>query len=273
MAIIKASMIFQWNPPSNIVKTAAPAGWSESVYMSGVPTDSALQTAFLNLATVRAAMLQASSSIVGARFDQISPNGPTVVLGLALTGGLSAVPDFPRLSLNRSYADASRLYRRLWQFRGMPDSYFVQGAWSPPNSFTRILSAFEQQLFNGNFLIQGINKSINLVGVSSIDAAGNVSVYNGVTVSSGTNIQLLRVKDAKGKTVSGSFFVESFIDAYQFKIRGWTRGACTGGQVRVLSYLYPPFNLVNNNNANSRMSTRKTGRPFFLSRGRTSKRR
>jgi len=273
MAIIKCSMLFGWTPPAGVVKTASPAGWSESVYMSGSPDQPSLQGQFLNLAIARATMLQANSSIIGVRYDQIFPNGPTVVLGIALAGGLPAVADFPRLALNRSYTDASRLYRRLWQFRGMPDSYFVQGAWSPPGTFPPLLAAFEQNLFNGSFLIQGINKTANLVGVSSIDAAGNASVYNGITVSSGSNIQLLRVKDAKGKTVSGSFFVESFIDAFQFKIRGWTRGACTGGQVRVLSYLYPPFNLINNNNANSRMSTRKTGRPFFLARGRSSKRR
>ena len=116
--------------------------------------------------------------------------------------------------------------------------------------------------FRARDLGQTQNKILN------ISAAGLVTCVNNVGYTNPNMVRILRSKDVGGRLRGGLFQVATTPPpaGTTFTISTWPYGATTGGQVRLDLTVYPSVDP--NTVPFWRASTRRTGRPFGLFRGR-----
>jgi hypothetical protein len=270
MAIIKCGLLVNYSAPG---ENEYSAGWEEQVYMEGAPNDPALQANFKLLAQARAGILNSRSHIVGQRYDQVEPQGPSDSDFIRYPGVLTTAADVIQLCIDQQYQTLDGLNNRPFQFRGLCDSMVVGNFFVPSTTFNINKAIFDTALNSGLFLMRGINKANPQRQIVSITTGGLLTTVDNHGFVVGDRVQILRGKSASGGLLSGVFFVDDVPTLKTAHLVQWPVESSDRGQARKYEIIYPAIKRALGQVDGSRISTRKTGRPFFQSRGRVSARR
>jgi len=241
------------------------AGWSESWYdPSGNPDT--VRTDFIKLCRLRAGLLATGASVVGQRYQEVDPVGPSST-GSVTFPGAGRASDVPNVSLYFRLPASGARNQRPTYLRGIPDGMVVEGEYSPDPTFTDALNEFiawaEGYYFFGRVLS---NIAYPLV---SIDTAGNFVTTVANTLADTNMVRVSRSKQTStGILVGGVFKLHIDPTSTKVAIQSWPYGASTGGTIRLESKSY--FPIARSTNISGRIVSKKVGRPFVGYRGRAS---
>jgi hypothetical protein len=243
-------------------------GWSETWYSNQAITET--RNEFETLCQIRALMLPNSAAVIGQRYQIVG--GGSSTSGRVFPGAGGQPADVPQMALMCTMKAAGVPNIRRFALRGIPDAIVVEGEYKPTGAFTTALNRYSTQITDGQFLMRGRNLSTAPFGVVSVDVNGNVVLTAAQTITVGSEMQFVRTTDQYGRTVSGSYFVETVTDTTHFKLHAYTFGVVNGGQIRLLTA--PGFLAMEIGSlVPVRVVVRKVGRPFGGYRGRASNRR
>ena len=253
-----------------------PAGWSESWYYPGQSITTAYQAATqpgpngTALLVARAALMPVDASIVALRFQVVDPIGLTRVFLINLPGSYNfpgVTTCQPQQSLQGPILAAGGLKnRKILIIRGIPNNQIVDGEFVPGGIYGAALVTYVGTLATWTFRARDLGQTQNKI--LNISAAGLVTCVNNVGYTNPNMVRILRSKDVGGRLRGGLFQVATTPPpaGTTFTISNWPYGATTGGQVRLDLTVYPSVDP--NTVPFWRASTRRTGRPFGLFRGR-----
>lgn len=251
-------------------------GWSEGWYYPGTSIQGAIDAYTTEIAglpalgAARGALLPRGGAIVGQRFQQVNPTGPSQSTAFRFTGEFMNNTDQPQAALLMRVKALNANNVRLHIIRGIPDIQLVEGEFSPQPGYLTSVNRYISSL--GNWLFRGRDLSIQPVNIFTISSAGLVTTEapHGLVVNDLVLIQ--KSLDADGLFVSGRFMVATVGPGTNaFTTTAWTAGACTGGRVRKDGIVFPTVNP--GQTTVSRAVVKKVGRPFVQYRGRASRRR
>jgi hypothetical protein len=252
------------------------AGWSESYYTENVSfADLLLRVtgtggAANSLCSARAALLPLSAAIVGQRYQELSPVGPSTTATELFRGVSGQLTDIPQMALLCKVPTSNALKFRRLILRGIPDDIVIQGEYAPTRTFSDaldffflILGAFKMRInTTGRPVVVNSISAINVVTLKDIRPAGLLA---------GMYVTFAGVQPATGRPVGGTFRVDALGGVNNtFTITGWDKGASTGGSMTFVTETFP--SLVALGSSVSRIITRKVGRPFGGYVGRASRR-
>lgn len=262
-------------PAINYAPVVRVGGWSESLY--GPDSISAVIAGLkgprtggiLPLLDARAGMLTTGASIIGVRlYGGGSGKGSLLAASVKGNNGFS---DQPNVCLQMSATSLTSGQSRRWTVRGYPDADIKFGEYDPAvaGSTDRIRSYF-QSLADFGWLEQ---TNTNQVTLFNIDATGLVKANAVIGFNIGNIVTLKNVTiSATGNRKGGKFVVEAGGSLNtEFKIKGWTSGAGTGGTASITGSAFTSFTTATLSVV--RASIRKIGRPFAAYRGRKSRKR
>lgn len=280
--IIKGTQIFTHT--SRVSDPASPihriGGWTESYYWEGATIEQFRNEflggpnpaggVWLGLSLLRARLLPTGANIVGQRYQQVNPVGPSQSLGRLFAGSAGILNDVPQMTL---LCDAPGVgvknVRRLF-LRGMPDVRVTEGEFDAPAGYISALQDFFDFLAKFSFRARDLNQP--QIPVVSITSGGVVTSSAAVPFLQNSFVQIGRAKTATGGNVTGVFQVDSVGPGFGvFQLKNWTLGSTTGGYARGYAIIYPKFDAPSVHF--NRIVVKKIGRPFTQYRGRRSKRR
>lgn len=270
MAAFRLSMIFRClTGPAALGPGNRSGSWSESVYWSDL-SDST-RRAFNALCLARANLLGQGCVIVGQRFQPVDPPGAAQTRAVNYPAPVTTdtLRDQPNSAVRisvRGSGVANVARRRL---AGVPDPQISNGEFNPTGLYRASLTIFLRGLNGWQF--RGADLTVQKVQVKTIDATGLVETVTDLPVVTGNVVRLYKVDLGGGKFKSGSFVVQEALTVRTFRLRGWTAGAATQGQVRKYSPIYPVITGADESNVEA--TVRKIGRPFASFRGRRSPKR
>lgn len=251
-------------------------GWSEGWYYPGLSIQGAIDayTTEINglpaLGAARGALLPQGGTIVGQRFQQVNPTGPSQSTAFRFSGEFAQLSDQPQAALLLRVKALNANNVRLHIIRGIPDGQINAGEYFPTAGYTTALNRYISSL--GNWLFRGRDLSIQPTTIFTVSSAGLVTTEapHGLVVNDLVLIQ--KTLDEDGLFVSGRFMVSTVGPGTNaFTVTNWTAGVTTGGRVRKDGVVFPSVNP--GQVTVSRSVVKKVGRPFVQYRGRASRRR
>lgn len=245
-------------------------GWSESWYKSG-DVGAAKIALFKNLCQYRALLLPTSAAVVGQRYQNVDPVGPSST-GRVRSPGLSAFgTDVPQLSLLCRIGAVSGANFRQIELRGLPDSLVVEGEYRPQPTFTASLTAYINLLQSDNWQFRGRDLSAPTVPIVTLDQNGAFELSQPLAFGVGDKVQVIRTMDEDGIQSGGFFYIGTATSATTGTIKNWIGGDNIGGKMRVAGIVYPTVNAATFGITG--VAVRKVGRPSNSYRGRRSRKR
>lgn len=273
MARFKCTAIF--SSSTNVSNTSSPnrrvGGWSESFYYNGSfeAALTAFQTGAGSFCATRAALLPTGCGIIGQRYQQTSPVGPSATRSQLFPGRTDTPADVPQMALLCSVPGVGVPNVRPMTLRGIPDKYVVEGEYSPDRPFADALRKFFQTGLI-NLYFKGKDKTqakIDIVSVSALQVVTTV-LPHGLAVGDSVTIGRNKIT-AGGAIQKATGLVVSVASGTVFTTESLNLQAGTGGytQKQVVVYVQvDPGNVEP-----SRVVVRKVGRPFAGYRGRAGK--
>jgi len=266
MPHVKATMLFSLTTaPDNGLDNARTGGWSESWYFSGTIAETV--TAFTSgagaLCPLRAALLPATASIMGQRYQTVDPLpvGAAISRARDFPGRPVLVTDVPQMALLISCVGVAVPNVKHFVMRGVPDENVVGGEFKPVVSYANALELFLAKL--GTFKFKGMDSTVPKIAVSEVNTAAgtcttkvphNFVVGDRVRFTGLQNSQTVK-SFSEERTVISIPTVNTFVFASQ--LIGFTY---TIGFVRKKTTIYIPVDPANSEV--QRATVRKVGRPF-----------
>jgi len=269
MAVVKCIALFQLqttaSQPNNPEKRLG--GWSESWYSATASSIDATIPIFQTWCQRRVGILSTGAAIVGQRYQIVSPAGAVASRNLRYPG-LAGPADQPQAALLMKGISTNGRNRRLFTWRGIPDSQIVEGEYSGNGTFPAAL----QVLINntGGWSMRARVLTATTYPLLQITSAGVFTTEVDHPFADGAMVRVLRSRDANGITVSGRFQVIAPITARTGTLFLWPTTATKGGSVRSDSVDYYQINAADISVL--RAVVKKVGRPFTPYRGRATQR-
>lgn len=243
------------------------AGWSETWYL-----DDTVPNAFTScdsLAKKRVAMLTGKAAVTNVRIQVLGSKAQ--IFSLLYPGAYGPDNDIPQMALECSIGNPAVPNVKRFQLRGLPDGIALNGDYQPTGAFTAGLNQWVAQLQGGRFRFKCKDASVPPVQVVAVDANGTFHLSGPMVFAVGNYIQFIRMKNTAGGNVSGTYYVSVKTDAQTGVILGWGGTVVNlSGTARLAASSFP---IVDRTTFSAdRLTTRKVGRPFFLYRGRVSRR-
>ena len=270
MAIFKATMIFN----------AGRQGWTESFYLTAADYASA-DPRMIALAAARIPMLGLGASLEAYRLSN------EAIFGDALTVPYSYGDNGSNAGLARDVANtcalmrvqATDLYRRTVTIRGVPDEWVyytvADNSMSLKRELLQAMTVFGIALVTNSFQIKSVSKDDADVALKKLDNA-TVDPVKGVRIvplggNNYANGDVVRISKARGTNmqfVNGTWTVTE-AGALDFFIRSYPPNPpgilyLDSGEIRRKRPAYTNINRA----SPLRPASRKTGRAFFVPRGR-----
>lgn len=239
-------------------------GWSESHFIDNA-SFTQVRTLFEALCQERALLLPTGASITGQRYQLINPIGASQSQATLFPGASGLQTDVPQMALLcRVPTIGARNISRL-TLRGIPDQRVVEGEYSPSQGFNTALRRFFTQL--SSFRMEGRDLAAENVPTLRIFANGVYRTQDPNAFAVNSVVRVMRaVRDVDGRTVSGTFVVQTVVDTRNGTLFDWTGGDTRGGTMRLNGIAYPQLDGANA--AVSRVVVKKVGRPSAGYRGR-----
>lgn len=254
-------------------------GWSESWYLDGAMGSGGTTAAISTYADLRQATLPHHAKLVGHRVQEIGVYGKAITERVVRVGSFGPDSDmsFPALQFTMTTQGGSN--KRLWLMRGVPDGQITLGGFNPTEPYVRALDAFFKHVAS-IWRMKGKNLDTPRVDLISATFAGGIppvttfqcAANHGLVVNQQATI--LRTTDTAQRQRGQTVLVKTVPNATSFTAEDWKYGTCKGGSVRlyVKAPVYGRVNYPVYPIEQAIVTHRDTGRPFFLSRGRRSKR-
>lgn len=269
MPAFKLSMIFDYLSGDNFENAARnKAGWSESVYWDDIATGTV--RSFNTLARARAALLPRYARVKGLRFQQVDPNLGSSTRAVNYPGAENAanMADIPQVALMVDLTGAGVVNKSRYRIAALPDAQVRGGEYQPDFAFRTLMGAFLGQLAGWKF--RGADLTKPLINLKTISAAGVYETQSDLTVAVGNTVRVRGAIDEGGSLINGDFVIDAATTLRTGTLRNWSAGACTGGKIRHLVWIYPT---ILADPAVNRIVVRKVGRPFAAYVGRQRRRR
>jgi len=269
---IKCTMLFQCVTQYGLTEQAKRiAGWSESYYTT--PGSSMTQTIsyFRTLMQNRARLLPEGAEIVGQRYQQVDPVGPSSTGAEVFPGAAGTAQDYPGLALFfRIPAVASRNISPL-ALRGVPDARIQRGEYWSSQTYDRAIADFLGRLNIASWHFKGRDLSQTAFPLINIQDNGTFTTEDNHTLNAGDMVRVLRTINEDGDQVGGRFKIIAPVTATSGTLLNYGLGETTKGAIRKDLVTFPIYGPMVN--VVPRIVTRKVGRPFTGFRGRASKKR
>lgn len=272
MATFKGTMIFSMNtiPAAGNAATRV-GGWSESVYGS-YDSVGIFTTPFLQLCASRAALLPASASIIGQRYQAILPLGGSSTTNNVFPGRSDMDTDLPQVSLLYRLRGLGVGNARPYYIRCIPDDLVKKGEFVPTPAYTAQLGSFFGRLASV-FQFRARSLAADRYPFLTISNTGAYITTLPTIWAVDTIVSISRALKTDGKFINGRFRVATVTTPQTGTFSNWPAEATTGGVGFSRSIIYPTFAPIESGQINSgRAVVRKVGRPFGQFRGRQSSR-
>lgn len=265
MALFKATLLFSLTTNAETPNAAESriGGWSESWYTSAVD-QAEVRRRLMGpnpgsppLAQRRAALLPRGARIVGQRYQQIDPAGPSQQTSVNLPGSADLSADVPQMAMLISVPSIGRTNIKRLVLRGIPDARVVQGEYFPSDAYDIALRTFFFGLVGWQF--RGRDLSQATLVIEGVSAAGEVTTEVNHPYVVGDYVRILRTQDQGGNLFGGRFRVIAPVTARTFVLNGWEGGITDGGKVRLDAIVYPNVDAAAIQIG--RVVVRKVGRP------------
>jgi hypothetical protein len=270
--LIKCTMVLQL--ATNTANPNLPArrigGWTESWYYNGVSVADCYNKFWggangnvNNLCAARAGLLPNSAAIVGQRFQQLDPVGPSQSLNQEFAGQRAWPCDVPQMALLCKVPGTGVRNIRQMILRGIPDQFVVEGEFAPNQTMTRNLNSYIGSL--ANFAFRALDAAARPTAIFDVQAEagdiGRVVTVSGVTpvTAIGQIVTIRGTATPGGPKISGQFQVTELVGVSSFRIRNWTAGHTYGGTVALRSFINPAVDA--GNITIGRVIVKKVGRP------------
>jgi hypothetical protein len=246
-------------------------GWSESHYQPGLALPSNAVDLVKVLARKRAAFLPGSGSVVGYRIGLVDVATPQVKTGqLFYPGDAAYGNDVPQMGIKIDAYGQMVPNKKELELRGIPDSQVVKGEFSPDAPFRAALWAFLVEL-QTNWCFRGKNLANPTYGINFVDTTGLVTLINPAAFAKWQQVQVLRSKNSAGRQKGGLYQISDNAGAPNlYTLARWDHGFTTGGKIRAVNFIYPPYFFDNSAVNFAESMVKKVGRPFHQYRGRKS---
>jgi len=219
------------------------------------------------LAGARAALTGNRTLCLGSRITEIG--GKTYTDNHITPGRVREDSDVPQMALLLKIGNDNLSSTKIFTCRGFLDTNVFEGDFTASRATLAAVQQMEGVLSTEAFRFRAKTNLASGVSVVSIDANGNFVLSGPLTFAVGGKLQVLRMRNTLGNTISGSFYVAARTSDTVGQLANWTGGAVAGsGKIRVLTYSYP---LADGDLKILRVITRKVGRPFEQYRGRRSR--
>lgn len=248
-----------------------PGGWSESVYYNSNST--ATRNSFLSLCSARAAFLPNFCSIVGIRVQQVDPSGSGSLQRINYPGqvGGEYAQDIPQVAALFSIPSTGVSNVRRYRAAALPDDWVNRGEFTPGGPGAGILMTWLGRLHGWH--ARGSDLSVAKQDITTIASDGSYVLSQPLTVSVGAKVKIFRARDDRGRNVGGMFTIQAVTDTTHGILRAWPYGACTLGQIQLVTIIYPVMRTTGFDLTSVTVCVRKIGRPFVKYVGRRSRRR
>lgn len=274
--IFKVTIIFELRTGTPSTRSRL-GGWTESHY---IQVDDATEAArrvqvgtglFGSILDARAALLPASSQIVGFKLQDVGPPvGRMYAIELIRPGKVGNPTDVPQMSVYLRVPTLGRVNVGKQELRGIPDGQVTFGAFTPDDAYKGSMTAYIRTL--GAYQIRCVDFTQPSFLVKTISALGvATATVNPLGFVVGDNVRVLRAQTASGRVGTETFITAIGGLGREFTLNYWPFGAATGGRIRKQAIVYAPIDFASTQP--QRVSLRKVGRPFLEYRGRVSARR
>jgi len=267
--------------PSGSAGSSTPSrsfGFSETWYSALAPANPLLKTAIRRLREKRAALLNNGCAIIGHRVAVVDGVGLAKTFR-ETTNGSSGEASDPVHNALLWYMDADgQPNKRQLLLRGIPDNRVVSAGYEPSVAYNRaLLNFFTEILASWKFRgkdMSGAKADIDKIELDPNDATvAIVTTKDAHAFIAGNRVQILKTTVTGDRQKGSTNRVTNVPDANHFKLDNWKLGVTKGGKARkVLDYLLLDPQIDDAQVLRPLVVHRDTGRPFFLSRGRRSKR-
>ena len=251
-------------------------GWSEGWYYPGTSIQGAIDAYTTEIAgnpalgPSRGALLPRGGQIVGQRFQQVNPTGPSQSTAYRFNGEFANQSDVPQAALLLRVKALNANNVRLHILRGIPDAMIHEGEFQPSGAYLISLNRYISSL--GNWLFRGRDLTQPNTTIFAISTAGLVTTETPHGLAVNDLVLIQKTLDVNGNFVSGRFMVSTVGPGTNaLTLTSWGHGATTGGRIRKDGVVFPPVN--SGQITVSRAVVKKVGRPFVQYRGRASRRR
>lgn len=242
-------------------------GWSESIY--NIQEPAAARNEFLDYCSLRAAILPKGFAIVGQRFQIV--DGPSSTLGRRFPAPNAFASDCPQIGLQLKAQAGGTVNVRRWTFRGIPDEMVVEGEYQPTDWYRGAVLNAAGFITGGNWRFSAKVLTWPILDLVGITDAGLLTTVLEHGFVPGNAVELLRCKDAYGRSVRGDFIVTDPVVGNSATLANYKKPAVVSGQVRRLTYGF--LTIDGTTLEVQRVVVKKVGRPFGGYSGRRSRRR
>jgi hypothetical protein len=196
--------------------------------------------------------------------------GKGVIVPMNYSGFPAYVTDILQMALLCSSSNSAALQQRRWFVHCIPDTMVSFGEFNPSTTYRNALSVYLDHMRSWWWL--GYTATGTQV-IMAIDATGKVITAGAHTFTQGTWVTISRTTLTNGQRKGGRFRVKSTGPlATEFTLEDWQWGAAAGGRVYIKGGQLYQIGAGGAQPAALRIGTRKVGRPFFVYRGRRSRR-
>ncbi len=174
--ITKCTMIIELATNTSDPNLAARrlGGWSESWYDDGTPPT---RVRLAECVGCRGALLPRGGAVVGQRYQQLNPTGPSQSTSNRFPGNALLGTDQPQSSLLCKVPGIGVRNVRPMLLRGIPDTMCVEGEFSPSPEFQTALNNFFLELKDYQF--HGKDLSLTKYTIFSIASDGSIENAHG----------------------------------------------------------------------------------------------
>jgi len=253
-------------------------GFSETWYSDSAPGSPGLAASITRFRSLRAALLNSGTSIIGHRISQVEPAGLVKLVRQISHGQSGEATDPVHNALFWMVRASGQRNRRQVMLRGVPDARIVSAGYEGSPAYNRALTNFWTEIAAA-WRFKGLDLSkpeVEIRTVAPTEDGGialvTTAAAHGLVVSN--KAKILRVNCAGDRQRGTLGVVATVPSPTTFTVTNWRHGEGENGKVRLhdLSGLLTVE--IDDDQMNRPLVVhRDTGRPFFLSRGRRPARR
>jgi len=258
------------DPQDKSIATAHSGGWSEGYWANAeISSGNNLIT---RVAQARAALLPGQASVIGYRLAKYNI-GARKLLPLGTSTGKFFLPgnesiqcDVPQMALELSGSTNGGPNTNRFTLRGIPDVEVARGEFQPSAGFKAALTRFKNRLIAEGLGFIGRDYDGGTRDIYGLASSVLTVSPGGFSTQEGDLLQFIRVRDANGDAISGSFLIDTKTDDTHYVMRGLGGKTISipTGQIRLSAQKFYAFSYI----LTSRIVVRKIGRPFESYRGR-----
>jgi len=240
------------------------SGWSETWYHPATDFVTAGRV-LRDYGDIRAAMLGLGQR-VGARITLLltRPQTQVTLYEKVPTGAdetFNLTPDSIKFQIT-----ASGQRRRTFLLRGVPDERIQKGVYVPDADYDRLINRWKNYVKDNLQLRTRTFTDVAPFAITSISGGGVVTSAAANLAAVGDLVTFPLTRDTSGLSLGGPYKVIDVIDTTHFQLQSWFAGRIVagGGCKRMTLDTSAIIGIVR-----SGVGTRRTGRVFFLPKGRS----